>query len=391
LKEVFSLLLSDDLGKIDCALQLLRAFDLLTPLFLGSTLKCLQDASLEAGGLLTAVLRLLASEHDVQKDVAAEVIARTNLPLQQWRLMNEQNGLPSLVGGLRGPGVGPGKTVKNSISLIRNACLDSKVCEFLIPRLAEHGLVDALLGLLDQDWLFADRESDALLVVLTELLLEVQQHVDISRELVENSARIEKAQQRTNGEKGRIKLSGLESIRPLSDLEKARLKCGRIVRLRDMTDPALRCFNNRFADIQEKQRDGKFKVLVRETEKVRRDACVETRGDEKGPPVLVLPFENLVGNCLCPHIPETKERAEWVQKHLAWIRGATCSNPECSESPSVTRVDDDWLKNLKKCKKCLNAQYCSTDCQKAHWKAHKLECALLHAWKESSFSDSVQS
>lgn len=34
----------------------------------------------------------------------------------------------------------------------------------------------------------------------------------------------------------------------------------------------------------------------------------------------------------------------------------------------------DFTHNFKKCGTCMNTRYCSTECQKAHWKSHKLTC-----------------
>lgn len=34
----------------------------------------------------------------------------------------------------------------------------------------------------------------------------------------------------------------------------------------------------------------------------------------------------------------------------------------------------DFKRNFKKCGVCMNIQYCSTECQRAHWKSHKLSC-----------------
>ncbi|KAF2635075.1 hypothetical protein P280DRAFT_554119 [Massarina eburnea CBS 473.64] len=44
---------------------------------------------------------------------------------------------------------------------------------------------------------------------------------------------------------------------------------------------------------------------------------------------------------------------------------ATCA--QCEASPST----------LKQCNKCHSVSYCNKDCQKAHYKTHKKECAKL--------------
>ena len=36
-------------------------------------------------------------------------------------------------------------------------------------------------------------------------------------------------------------------------------------------------------------------------------------------------------------------------------------------------------KRLKKCGRCKTAQYCSAECQRAHWKTHKHECEVARA------------
>jgi splicing suppressor protein 51 len=40
--------------------------------------------------------------------------------------------------------------------------------------------------------------------------------------------------------------------------------------------------------------------------------------------------------------------------------------------------------NLKRCAKCQSTRYCSRECQRAHWKAHKKECATNGAGNPSS-------
>lgn len=49
----------------------------------------------------------------------------------------------------------------------------------------------------------------------------------------------------------------------------------------------------------------------------------------------------------------------------------TCSNPDCSLKGNVEK---NILLELKICKGCYKALYCSRECQKAHWKEHKIEC-----------------
>jgi splicing suppressor protein 51 len=46
----------------------------------------------------------------------------------------------------------------------------------------------------------------------------------------------------------------------------------------------------------------------------------------------------------------------------------SCALPSCGKTAAQTGAA------LKRCSKCKTAFYCSFDCQKAHWKVHKLVC-----------------
>jgi len=64
-----------------------------------------------------------------------------------------------------------------------------------------------------------------------------------------------------------------------------------------------------------------------------------------------------------------KEDAD-LEQELAKTRTHVCSNPHCGFS-SLNKAD------LKTCKSCLQAQYCSRECQIAHFKGHKVECKRI--------------
>ena len=44
-----------------------------------------------------------------------------------------------------------------------------------------------------------------------------------------------------------------------------------------------------------------------------------------------------------------------------------------NENPQLA-LEEDEVKELQKCGKCLVAKYCSKDCQKTDWKEHKKYC-----------------
>lgn len=48
-----------------------------------------------------------------------------------------------------------------------------------------------------------------------------------------------------------------------------------------------------------------------------------------------------------------------------------------TEEASNTCATCQKTESLKKCAKCHSITYCSRDCQKAHWKTHKRDCAKL--------------
>lgn len=60
-------------------------------------------------------------------------------------------------------------------------------------------------------------------------------------------------------------------------------------------------------------------------------------------------------------------RAEAVQCAHAHKQPVVCSSPACGRSHF----------DMKACQKCKAAWYCNAACSKAHWKAHKRECAAL--------------
>src|SRR5437868_5070810 len=71
---------------------------------------------------------------------------------------------------------------------------------------------------------------------------------------------------------------------------------------------------------------------------------------------------------------ENKSMGFWVNKfikthkdgsHYIYLKIYECSN--CNKSRFVG-------KSYKMCADCLNAHYCSVECQKAHWLKHKSMC-----------------
>jgi hypothetical protein len=49
---------------------------------------------------------------------------------------------------------------------------------------------------------------------------------------------------------------------------------------------------------------------------------------------------------------------------------AICDNPKCRAGPVVETT-------LRRCTRCLDARYCSPECQVAHWKVHKQSCSKI--------------
>lgn len=58
-------------------------------------------------------------------------------------------------------------------------------------------------------------------------------------------------------------------------------------------------------------------------------------------------------------------RLENVRSRLQRQLADKCSNPECSQAEKGS---------LSECSACHQTRYCSKDCQKAHWSAHKESC-----------------
>lgn len=57
-----------------------------------------------------------------------------------------------------------------------------------------------------------------------------------------------------------------------------------------------------------------------------------------------------------------------------------CYNPYCKNTKSTNGAD------LSNCAGCKKARYCSKDCQKQHWKDHKLYCKHVASGGTSSAS-----
>jgi len=67
----------------------------------------------------------------------------------------------------------------------------------------------------------------------------------------------------------------------------------------------------------------------------------------------------------------------------AKLKERECSNPACRKKEEVIKMYATGEKrtetktNLSRCSRCLEALYCSRDCQLAHFPAHKKECKRL--------------
>jgi hypothetical protein len=47
---------------------------------------------------------------------------------------------------------------------------------------------------------------------------------------------------------------------------------------------------------------------------------------------------------------------------------------QCASCEENEVLDNKNKSNLKKCSRCESVRYCSPECQRAHWKIHKLDC-----------------
>lgn len=65
-------------------------------------------------------------------------------------------------------------------------------------------------------------------------------------------------------------------------------------------------------------------------------------------------------------IDHLKAFSDGAKKIISYISTTECSN--CGRS-----------ENLKTCNTCHTAKYCNADCQKAHWKKHKMDCKTIAA------------
>jgi hypothetical protein len=87
-------------------------------------------------------------------------------------------------------------------------------------------------------------------------------------------------------------------------------------------------------------------------------------------------FEKRI-NCSClkdidegEPIDHIKAMSDGAQKIKSYISSTECSN--CGKA-----VDDTDGGKLKTCNTCQTAKYCNADCQKAHWKKHKMDCETI--------------
>uniref|UniRef100_A0A0G4F984 Uncharacterized protein n=1 Tax=Chromera velia CCMP2878 TaxID=1169474 RepID=A0A0G4F984_9ALVE len=99
LKEVATLLMSDDCERVVCALHLIIAGDLLCPKFLGRTLRCLADASVTSEDVLTAIWKVLSPDSTLHKLCGLHILDQMlMLPLKQWQFVNERlHGLQTFI------------------------------------------------------------------------------------------------------------------------------------------------------------------------------------------------------------------------------------------------------------------------------------------------------
>jgi len=80
-----------------------------------------------------------------------------------------------------------------------------------------------------------------------------------------------------------------------------------------------------------------------------------------------------------------KPRTRWDPPRMRGTETSTShSKPTCSHCGSEPAPGT----NLKSCSGCMNASYCSSSCQKADWKKHKLVCGATGRGESSCTTDS---
>uniref|UniRef100_A0A0G4HDB3 MYND-type domain-containing protein n=1 Tax=Chromera velia CCMP2878 TaxID=1169474 RepID=A0A0G4HDB3_9ALVE len=388
LKEVAVLLMSDDCERVACGLHLIIAGFLLCPKFLGRTLRCLADASVTSEDVLTAIWKVLSSDSTLHKICGLHVLDQMlMLPLKQWQFVNERlHGLQTLIDLLKTSSfqdLNSEKLFKNAVpvvlSLIWTSCLEPSSADALLPRLAACGLVGNLLGLLDTDLMQEVKEAQqgrpSIPDLVVGLLFDLSSRVEISVEIEAFHEALGRLIPWSVNENGQQVVKHLQQLRPLNQVERERLRRGSLVRLRGMRDSELSPFNNCLADVRAKLPDGTFRVVPREGGGGR-----DKNGQQ---PTLALPVEHLVG-CVDGFTRRpAKEFRHSMRRHVTLA--GTCANAECGSAPENFKLPAtvDWAKqNLMTCRKCSYAQYCSSACQKVHWKAHhKKECSFLQSWQ----------
>lgn len=83
----------------------------------------------------------------------------------------------------------------------------------------------------------------------------------------------------------------------------------------------------------------------------------------------------------CKMLEKVKDELIAMNKNACILEARICFNPACCKSDGRDCSDDE---KFKQCSRCKAAIYCSQDCQKIHYKAHKKVCKTTLKYTEEA-------